>query len=546
MAQIPTYEAQINPDIQQPISASPEAFGAGVGEANSQLSNTTQGIGGMIAQNAIAMQDKIDTAHTLDVSNQCRMELNNLQDQITKTHQGLNAEGVTKIFNQQAEQIKQKYMNSLPGINQKMQFNQLYDNHVMWNERAVAAHEAQQIQMGSINNLNDSIKLSIDACGKDNSIQNITTQLASIKGQLQGIGVSKLGFNDIDVQAHYQDAATSAINQAVTPMIANKDFAGAKNIINQFQNELGKDVKEGLLKQIDNGEWENNKDIAATTLYKTYGDNIGKAWTHIQSLSDLDSQKQLELFDAYKTQYSIQKDIQSEQYSKMMDTAAQGITKAGNLGSAIAYINQSIPTTDYKSMVVKNDMKRIANDMYGVTETKTDPNAWMACNDLIRSGKINNQWDLWSSIQQKGYSISWGDFRSFVGAIDSQQKSGNPYDKWNLGSNGLKLLSQNGISDGKEVAKYWDYVSAQMGDFQVKNKRPPSDAEKYQILDNALVKSIVNKYEVLGVGPWTIIGGANTAPAYDIPSGAKYNEKINSLIGYNSAGQLVKYAPKGE
>jgi hypothetical protein len=387
----------------------------------------------------------------------------------------------------------------------------------------------------------------VDACGKDSSIDNIGTQLTLIKAQLQGVGKNKLGFSDNDVQAHYEDAVNAAVNEAVTPMIANKDFSGAKNIINQFQGDMGKEVKEGFLQQINTGIWNNQKDAESKQLFQKYGENMNTVYSKIENDSSLDAQKKDELFTAYRTQVGIHDEMDNEYKKNLIDKGVSNdIVKAGNLTNAMASIDRDFPLTNFKSAQVRETLHNIANQQYGVNNIKTDPQAWMQVNDLIHAGKVKSEWDLYAGF---GKSISWGDMKSFINALD--KTSNDPYNKWSLGSDGLKMLASNGVTDPQQRANFWDSYANTAGDFQLQNKRKPTDGELHDLMAKSLAKVKVGEWqmrpfgipldETPGIGG--LFKGDVQDNAFKVPQGFKWDTKNNAYVGYDDQGNKVKYVP---
>jgi hypothetical protein len=545
MPEIQQYQSQINPEPQQPIQQNPEAYGAAINQAVGNLGNAAQNVGNMVMQRSVEMQQQRDTQQVLDTEIKARSDLNTLQDSLTK-RLGENANGVTNEFVQGAAKIKQQYAGTLAGKNQQLQFNQLFDNHYMYNERAVAGHEAQQRLVGQENTMTSHLALNTSDAAKDPSKQHMESLMADGFSTLDGAGKNIFGWDSATVEVKKQEYAGQLISSAVTPLVANKDFSGAKAVIDDYGKYMNKGVKEALLKQVDNGIWENNKDATAVSMYQKYGEDIGGAVKDIRSQKDLDPQRKDELIDAYRSQVGLQNDIENQRKKILLDKGVSQIAKAGSLTNAINIIKNNFPLTDYRSAQEREVLTNIANQQYGTGNIKTDPLAWIHVHDLINAGKIKSDWDLYSQFKN---SISFGDMKSFIDALD--KTSNNPYNKYSLGSDGLKMLAQNGVTDRQQMANFWDYYSNEAGDFTIKNKRKPTSGELHDMMAKSLAKVKVGEWQARPFGipldQIPVVGGLFQGNVmgnqFSIPEGFKWDTKNKAYVGYDENGNKVKYVP---
>ncbi len=101
---------------------SPEAFGAGVGRAESQLGATIEHTGDMLAKHAEVLQDRANQAWANDAFVKSTEALGDQMEWL-KSQRGLNAVEAHKTFVQKTDEIRQKFLAGAPNIEAARMFD---------------------------------------------------------------------------------------------------------------------------------------------------------------------------------------------------------------------------------------------------------------------------------------------------------------------------------------------------------------------------------------------------------------------------------------
>ncbi|HBF39770.1 MAG TPA: hypothetical protein DDW50_20960 [Firmicutes bacterium] len=540
--QVPVYERQAQ---IQPINPNPDAFGVNIAQANQQLGQTTSNIGQLLQQRAKELQQQKDTQKVLEAETQMRQEIDGVLYSQDTDENGrpvgimnrtlANANGVTQDFKDQIEQIRQKYSRMVPGEEQQTQFDQLYKSMYDSNMNMVVRHEAQQGQASREQTTQDNINQKIkDAASNPyslvDSIANINA-IVKVTGDYNGDTPDSIKFNQ-------QASSGAAALKAFESLFQKEDYKGAQGLFDKVKDYLPGDVADTIKTKIDAGDWGAKQTTISDDLLKKYGENLASGDKYIKNLS-LTPEKQKELLDTYHSTYNLREQEKRATINTQIDYYYKNVEGAGNGLTAVKYIN-TLPQKTADQLQVKTSLLTIAKQLYPeLTKAgqgiKTDPAAWYELYDKIKAGKIANRQEM---LKEYGSRISFDDMKTFWKAMDSMGTVGtSPYNKFNLATDGAALLKKSGIKDSDQQAKFWDYVSGVAGDFQFKNKRPPTSEEKDKILQDALTKTITGKWKL---GP---LGGNKTDHRFNIPPDAQWSKKLSAWVYRDENGNLMKYNP---
>jgi hypothetical protein len=538
MMKVSTYEQQAT---WQPVNPDPNAFGAGVAQANQQLGNTIQNVAQLIDTRRLQQQQEKDLNQVLDTVTQMNKEIDNVlhNPDVDKDNKPIgilnrtlgNAEGATVDFDTQIEAIRQKYAGTLKGENQQNQFNKLYQGSYSSARSQVISFEAAQGRDADDQSTNDYLEQ------KKNDVAKNPLALPDAIASGNAI---------ISVKGKQKGYKSESITVSQQKYVGNITIAAVKTLLDQGNNQTAKtlfdQVKDGIDEAtatkidgaINNAIQTDAFDNTATGLVEEYGEDLTKGHDEINQRTDLDLGQKQTLTETYDRKFAVMEQERRANENLQIDQGFQQISKAGNLTGAMNYINKMPASTvdDYKT---KSSLTAIADQMYGVREMKTDPAAWYDLYDKIQAGKIANKQEM---LKEYGGRISFSDMKTFWKAMDSEGTVGtSPYNKFSLATDGASLLKKNNITDSQQQSQYWDYVASKMGDFQLEKKRPPSSEEKDQILQDALVKTIVGKWQ------WGPFGGDKTQDRFQVPPNAQWSKSLNAWIYTDENGQLMKYNP---
>ncbi len=540
--QVPAYQRQAQ---IQPVSPNPDAFGANIAQANQQLGQTVSNIGQLLQKRATELQEQKDTQKVLEAETQMRKELDGVLYSQEADENGrpvgvmnrtlANADGATSDFNGKIEQIRQKYSRMLPGENQQNQFNQLYKSMYDSNMNMVVRHEAQQGRASREQTTQDNIKQKINDAANNpyslvDAIANINA-IVKVTGDYNGDTPDSVKFNQ-------QSFSGAAALKAFESILQKEDYEGAQLLYDKVKEQLPGDVAETIKTKIDAGEWGAQQTTISSELVKKYGEDLAAGDNNIKKRG-LTPEKQKDLLDTYHSAYNQWQQEKRATVSAQIENYYKKVEGAGNGLAAVKYIN-SLPQKTTDQLQVKTSLLTIAKQLYPeLTKEgqgiKTDPAAWYELYDKIQAGKVSNKQEM---LKEYGSRISFADMKVFWKAMDSMGTVGtSPYNKFSLATDGAALLKKSGIKDSAQQAKFWDYVSAVAGDFQLKNKRPPTSEDKDDILQKALTKTKIGKWKF---GP---LGGDKTDYRFNIPPNAQWSSKLNAWVYRDENGNLMKYIP---
>lgn len=540
--QVPIYQRQAQ---LQPVNPNPDAFGVNVAQARQEMGQQISNIGQLMQKRATERQEQLDTQKVLEADTQMRIEINNMLNSQELDENGkpkglynrtlANAAGVTQSAAEQLEQIRKKYSGMFAGENQQNQFNQLYKGVYDSTINSVAKYESTQFQASQdqtdTDNLNQ--KINDSAADPNSAIDN----LASGKAIIEVRGKQK-GKSPESIKADYQDYAGKVAQSSIKTLLDAGDYKEAKAQFDKYKGELPGLVSETLKSKIDAVAWGAEQSIISDGLVKKYGEDLAAGDSDIKK-KNLTPDKQKELLDTYHSAYNQWQQEKRATISAQIDYYYKNVESAGSGMAAVKYINK-LPQKTTDQLQVKTSLLSIAKQLYPELTSngegiKTDPAAWYELYDKIQAGKIANKQEM---LKEYGSRISFADMKTFWKAMDSMGTVGDsPYNKFSLATDGAALLKKNKINDSDQQAKFWDYVSAVAGDFQLKNKRPPSSEEKDKILQDALTKTIVGKWKF---GP---LGGNVTERRFNVPPNAQWSQKLNAWVYKDEKGNLVKYKP---
>jgi hypothetical protein len=245
MPVVPTFQRQVQTNVQTLVDMPAGAFGENIAVANQQMGNALQNAGQLISQRATELQQQKDTQKILDTEVKYRQEMDDL---LYNTETGLlnrtlgNAEGAYSEFRQKTTELKQKYQGELVSENQKRQFGQLADNHNLAGEQAVLRHEADQTRESKIQTLATNLQLNASDAAKSPSIDNTTRLLSDGYAKLTH-ALGQMGYTPEDIKVKQQEYAGQLVAGVLEKSLAANDVAGARNILKQFGDQVSPDVK---------------------------------------------------------------------------------------------------------------------------------------------------------------------------------------------------------------------------------------------------------------------------------------------------------------
>ncbi|MDR3561258.1 MAG: hypothetical protein P4N59_07460 [Negativicutes bacterium] len=214
-AQVPEYQRQVEPQTNispQPASVSPAAFGTDVAQASQQVAGGMQNLGRVVADHAIQLQVLKDQSDVLSSDTTFRQQAQDVVEGL-KNNQGWNAQGNTKNFDTQVNQLRQQYIDSLSGPMQKNELNRLSQDWAGRLRMDVVDHEATQLRSARIGDLNTNSEQTVSDYLKNPTPEAFAGMQQSFTAKMPFIQ-SILGLNTAQateyVQKHTSAAAYAA------------------------------------------------------------------------------------------------------------------------------------------------------------------------------------------------------------------------------------------------------------------------------------------------------------------------------------------------
>lgn len=165
MIKVKTYEQQVTPANMPVASPTPtkvpaDAFGVGLAETGAKVGKEISEVGGLLAKHMIARQEQRDNADVLSNDLKVQKDLQDLlynQESGLLNKQGLDADGITKTYDAKAKEIFGKHIMNLPGENQRLAAQRLFDSHALALRGQLVPHEAKEVRAGNMSVLGKNI-----------------------------------------------------------------------------------------------------------------------------------------------------------------------------------------------------------------------------------------------------------------------------------------------------------------------------------------------------------------------------------------------------
>lgn len=188
------------------------------------------------------MQQEKDAQQVLETETRLRQEMDKLlfnnEDGIFTTRLLNNAENAAFDFKIKAEELLDKYLSSLPGENQKVQFKRIAENHLQSRLSAVVRHEAEQFRAARKQALEDSYQQSLAELLNNPSMDNLVQLGADYTAKLE-VFLEQDGFDkksrDLKKNQVLGRLAAAAISKTLE---IGGDSAAARQIHDTFKDAL--------------------------------------------------------------------------------------------------------------------------------------------------------------------------------------------------------------------------------------------------------------------------------------------------------------------
>jgi hypothetical protein len=177
MPRVPIASPEIRPQVTPEVAAPPlvrpteAAFGGEVAQAGEHQGQVVQQSADTIMQRMFEHRERENAQQNLDVQTQFQKDLQSrlinpeLDDNQTPKgflNRQLNqAKGATAAFDQQAMELKQRYMGMVGSPLQKQDMNRILSTHLVSAREQIVAHEAQQTQAAFDNSFQANMKTTV-------------------------------------------------------------------------------------------------------------------------------------------------------------------------------------------------------------------------------------------------------------------------------------------------------------------------------------------------------------------------------------------------
>ncbi len=313
------------------IHASPEAFGAQVGEARQALGEEGVKVGAQAMDLAIKRQGMINETLATNAGAQYEQELGTLKGQMmSKT--GLEASAALPQFQADVEGLRQKYRSSLPG-------------------GAARAFDMYSVKSGgyAVADANSYAAGQIKAANYDSAKNGLS--LAALMGNDPSVANSdeRSGYQLGTIQAHAAQAA-DPVNEHVDP--ATGDFRDTPAA------QAAKQHNQDLTTHYTGQFWENRIATQAATdpftALKTYSDN--KATIPPLNRANIEASLTPKIVDAYATGDATQIMGQSakEHQDALLNPSSAGVS-SNNLGNVKTAAGAAAGTAEFEQPATPAD-----------------------------------------------------------------------------------------------------------------------------------------------------------------------------------------------
>jgi hypothetical protein len=253
MPTVPTYDRKVRQDV--PVVSNPPAaaFGMDVYQANKGLGEAIQGLGSMLSKRALEQQEQKDLQVVTEAETAYRKDMDDLlynQDNGILNRSLIHAENSTKDYDEAAAKIRQKYLEKLPGENQKLSFDDAATKHYMATRDQVVQHEITQVREGQLDSLKNYNTQLISDAGKNPGVDQFRKAQEQIKTRNTDVlGKMKSPQDKIDQlnQSYYGELADTMI----TSYLNKNDYRSAQAFLNAVKDSLHTNKANDLAKIIN-------------------------------------------------------------------------------------------------------------------------------------------------------------------------------------------------------------------------------------------------------------------------------------------------------
>lgn len=265
MPKVPTLSPEITPvqapRVAEPVTLRPpaEAFGAGVQEARAASGDAAIKAGQMIGNRIIEHQQRDDENDVLQKQTQFQADLQNtLINPETDTNdvpKGLlnrqlgQTKGATVEYDQTAQQLKAKYLDSVNGPDQKEMMAKILDNHLINAREQVIRHEADQRDKDFRGTLDTSIKINVQNAASLSDPASVTRAIQAAQISATS-GFKHLGLTAADAAAANRNLAGQMVQSAVSGVL-EQDPKAAQAILAAHKDVIPATTVAELQKTID-------------------------------------------------------------------------------------------------------------------------------------------------------------------------------------------------------------------------------------------------------------------------------------------------------
>lgn len=261
---VPIYEETIKPDLGQtaPPGQIPQppaaAFGANEIAANRETSKIVGNLGNVLAEHVIERQKQDRTAEVLKADTAFRNDLQQMMFSPETDDKGVpkgvmnrrleQAHGATVGFDQDANQLRQKYLSGFQSRFQQEALSKAIDSSITSGRESVIRHEANQSEENRKNVLDSNLKQRVT----DASFINdpVAFKQALIQGkEILGSGLKSLGFDDNTAKSKADDFTKNMVESAVDPIIM-RDPAAGQAFFDSIKSDLNPGLQTDLQKDI--------------------------------------------------------------------------------------------------------------------------------------------------------------------------------------------------------------------------------------------------------------------------------------------------------
>jgi hypothetical protein len=252
MPKVPVLSPEIRPQVTPEVSPAPMrppppgAFGGDVAQAAQRQGDAVQQTGDVIWQRMMEHQERENAQQNMDVQTQFQKDVQNtlinpeLDDNNMPKgllNRSLNqAKGATVAFDQQAVQLKQKYMGMVASPVQKQQMNTILSTHLTAARESVVSHEAQQTQKAFDDSFQANMKQTVGSAANIADPAMLGKYIDAAESAAEP-GWKHAGLGGVDVDHAKKGYAAEIVKSALTPLL-DRDPKAAQSVLDANKDRL--------------------------------------------------------------------------------------------------------------------------------------------------------------------------------------------------------------------------------------------------------------------------------------------------------------------